>query len=420
MEVDDREVRGPGDLRDLGDAELVGVPAGRERDARRLDPLGPLLGHALLVDHLALDAVREAAQLRRPLVERAHDPLADREVVVDEVALRLLPRRKEHLVRVRHLDDRGRRPRARRTGTPLRETVPRGRFESAFADRETRGETGHAQGSDSARGGRARRSRRPPSADGASTAAAAIRAQLRQGEPRTSSRTGSSRSAPTTRPSRRGSPAARRRAGRGRSTTPPRARASSARSPTPSPKQLGFAEERGRLGLHAVQQVDRAGQEGLRLRHQPDLVHARAREGASTSATRTTTSTSRSSALQGQADLVGALDRRPRRVQARRAARDDELPVHRQERSSRDQSVAVYDTNDAAVAALKNGQIDGLVVDLPTAFYVTAVQVPNGNDRRPVRGRRATRSASGWSSRRATRSSRCVNNALAQHEAHGR
>ncbi len=41
-------------------------------------------------------------------------------------------------------------------------------------------------------------------------------------------------------------------------------------------------------------------------------------------------------------------------------------------------SVSVYDTNDAAVQALKIGQIDGLVVDLPTAFYVTAVQVPNG------------------------------------------
>jgi polar amino acid transport system substrate-binding protein len=38
---------------------------------------------------------------------------------------------------------------------------------------------------------------------------------------------------------------------------------------------------------------------------------------------------------------------------------------------------AVFDTNDAAVAALKNGQTDGLVVDLPTAFYVTAAQVPN-------------------------------------------
>jgi polar amino acid transport system substrate-binding protein len=39
---------------------------------------------------------------------------------------------------------------------------------------------------------------------------------------------------------------------------------------------------------------------------------------------------------------------------------------------------AVFDTNDAAVQALKNKQVDGLVVDLPTAFYVTAVQVPNG------------------------------------------
>jgi len=38
---------------------------------------------------------------------------------------------------------------------------------------------------------------------------------------------------------------------------------------------------------------------------------------------------------------------------------------------------AVYPQNAGAVAALKNGQIDGLVVDLPTAFYVTAVQVPN-------------------------------------------
>jgi polar amino acid transport system substrate-binding protein len=38
---------------------------------------------------------------------------------------------------------------------------------------------------------------------------------------------------------------------------------------------------------------------------------------------------------------------------------------------------AVYDTNDGAVQALKNQQIDGLVVDLPTAFFVTAVQVEN-------------------------------------------
>ncbi len=41
-------------------------------------------------------------------------------------------------------------------------------------------------------------------------------------------------------------------------------------------------------------------------------------------------------------------------------------------------STSVYDSNNDAVTALKNGQIDGLVVDLPTAFYVTAVQVENG------------------------------------------
>ena len=42
------------------------------------------------------------------------------------------------------------------------------------------------------------------------------------------------------------------------------------------------------------------------------------------------------------------------------------------------QQPAVFNSNAAAVLALKNKQIDGLVVDLPTAFYVTAVQVPNG------------------------------------------
>ena len=41
-------------------------------------------------------------------------------------------------------------------------------------------------------------------------------------------------------------------------------------------------------------------------------------------------------------------------------------------------SPSVYDTNDAAIQALKNGQIDGIVVDLPTAFYVTAVQLDDG------------------------------------------
>jgi polar amino acid transport system substrate-binding protein len=37
----------------------------------------------------------------------------------------------------------------------------------------------------------------------------------------------------------------------------------------------------------------------------------------------------------------------------------------------------VYNTNDDAKKALQNGQIDGLVVDLPTAFYMTAAELEN-------------------------------------------
>ncbi len=38
----------------------------------------------------------------------------------------------------------------------------------------------------------------------------------------------------------------------------------------------------------------------------------------------------------------------------------------------------VFNDNAAGVSALKNKQIDGLVVDLPTAFYLSAVEIPNG------------------------------------------
>jgi polar amino acid transport system substrate-binding protein len=77
------------------------------------------------------------------------------------------------------------------------------------------------------------------------------------------------------------------------------------------------------------------------------------------------------------------------------------------------QSPAVFDTNDAAVQALKNGQIDGLVVDLPTAFYVTAVQVPNGK----IIGQfesKGTQERFGVVLQKGNPLVACVNNALAQ------
>jgi polar amino acid transport system substrate-binding protein len=38
----------------------------------------------------------------------------------------------------------------------------------------------------------------------------------------------------------------------------------------------------------------------------------------------------------------------------------------------------VFNTNDDAKLALTNGQIDALVVDLPTAFYITSAELDNG------------------------------------------
>ena len=39
---------------------------------------------------------------------------------------------------------------------------------------------------------------------------------------------------------------------------------------------------------------------------------------------------------------------------------------------------AVFDSNDLAKQALVNGQVDGIVVDLPTAFYMAAAEVEGG------------------------------------------
>ena len=43
-----------------------------------------------------------------------------------------------------------------------------------------------------------------------------------------------------------------------------------------------------------------------------------------------------------------------------------------------DARAQVYNNNDDAKAALVNGSVDGIVVDLPTAFYITAAELDNG------------------------------------------
>jgi polar amino acid transport system substrate-binding protein len=82
------------------------------------------------------------------------------------------------------------------------------------------------------------------------------------------------------------------------------------------------------------------------------------------------------------------------------------------------QSPAVYDSNNDAISALKAGQIDGIVVDLPTAFYVVAVQLDNGTivGKLPQRG---PREHFGMVFQKANPLVRCVNRALNRLWANG-
>jgi polar amino acid transport system substrate-binding protein len=77
-----------------------------------------------------------------------------------------------------------------------------------------------------------------------------------------------------------------------------------------------------------------------------------------------------------------------------------------------------YDSNDLAVQALKNGQIDGIVVDMPTAFYVTGVQLDDGT----IVGRFASRGGRehfGMVFEQGNPLRRCVNRAINRLWANG-
>ena len=81
-------------------------------------------------------------------------------------------------------------------------------------------------------------------------------------------------------------------------------------------------------------------------------------------------------------------------------------------------STRTYDTNDLAVQALKNGLIDGIVVDLPTSFYITGVQVPTAK----VVGRLMTVGAPEYFGAVLPKGSKlraCVNKAIDRLQANG-
>ena len=189
----------------------------------------------------------------------------------------------------------------------------------------------------------------------------------------------SSPSAPTSRPSRRTS----------RTTTRRTARASRARSPTRSPTSSGFEKDEVKWTVVPFNSSYAPGPEEVRLRHQPDLDHAAARR-----ARRLLRAVLHGAAggrrAKGSPAADATVARRPQGRQARRPDRHDEPRRGRATSIKPIEQPQVFNDSNDIVRALKQDQVDAIVVDLPTAFYLTAAEVPRREDRRPVRraGRR--------------------------------
>ena len=103
MQLDTAEVDHPGERGGVVDHGEDRRVSARELHELLADIVG-VLGHALLVEEIALHPVRVAHHVERPLPHVRQRALGDVDVVADEIALRQSPLREVDLVRVRDRD----------------------------------------------------------------------------------------------------------------------------------------------------------------------------------------------------------------------------------------------------------------------------------------------------------------------------
>ena len=87
VQLDAAQVHDPGEAGRVVHDQLVGGATRGERQRDGLEPVGPLVGRALLVEGLALGAVDEALQDDGAVADSDERALGDREVVADDVEL---------------------------------------------------------------------------------------------------------------------------------------------------------------------------------------------------------------------------------------------------------------------------------------------------------------------------------------------
>jgi hypothetical protein len=98
------QVHDPGELRRVAHDDLVSRPAGWKPELDGLDPFGPRARGTLLKEEFALGAVDVALQRHRTASDPTDRAIGDRQVVVNEVELRMAGVREEDLPRVRDRD----------------------------------------------------------------------------------------------------------------------------------------------------------------------------------------------------------------------------------------------------------------------------------------------------------------------------
>ena len=87
MQLDAAEVHDPREPSRIVDHDLFGGAARGKRQRHRAQPLGPVVGRALLIEGVALGAVDEALEHDRAIADAGERAGRDREVVADEIEL---------------------------------------------------------------------------------------------------------------------------------------------------------------------------------------------------------------------------------------------------------------------------------------------------------------------------------------------
>ena len=154
------------------------------------------------------------------------------------------------------------------------------------------------------------------------------------------------------------------------------ARASRARSPTRWP--ASSASRRARSSGRSSRSTSRSA----RARRTSTSTSTRSRitderKNAVDFSDRTTTSTRRSSRRRARRSRARRR-RRPQGREARRADRDDEPRLHPGHDPAERRTRPSTTPPTTSISALKAKQIDGIVVDLPTAFYIVAAELDDG------------------------------------------